>query len=82
MANLNKMSREKLLKAGFKFIRLTDYPCKDGIHYQIRFCDNDDFVWKTLNTYNTKDARERAAAELISEGPYLVLELNKEGGEQ
>jgi len=26
MANLNKMSREKLLKAGFKFIRLTDYP--------------------------------------------------------
>lgn len=74
MANITKMSRVKLLKAGYVFIRMLDYPCMDGVHYQIRFCDNENFVWKTLNTYNTKVARSRAAAELISKGPYLCLE--------
>ena len=60
---------------GYVFIRMTDYVCMDGVVYhQIRFCDNEEFVWKTLNTYNTKAARERAAAELISNGPYLCLE--------
>ena len=66
------MSREKLLKAGYKYIRLTDYPYKDGIRYQIRYCDNDKFTWRVLDTYPTKAARERAARKLIAEGPYLI----------
>ena len=70
--DINRMSREKLLKAGYKFIRMTDYPCKDGVRLQIRYCDNTNFVWKLLDTYPTKAARERAAKELIAEGPYLI----------
>ena len=66
------MSREKLLKAGYKFIRLTDYPCKDGIRYQIRYCDNVNFTWRVLDTFPTKAAREREARRLIEEGPYLI----------
>ena len=70
--DINRMSREKLLKAGYKFIRMTDYPCKDGIRLQIRYCDNVNFVWKLLDTYPTKAAREREAKRLIEEGPYLL----------
>lgn len=70
--DINRMSREKLLKAGYKFIRLTDYPCKDGIRLQIRYCDNVNFVWKLLGTYSTKAEREREAKRLIEEGPYLI----------
>jgi hypothetical protein len=69
--DINRMSREKLLKAGYKFIRMTDYPTKDGIRHQIRYCDNVNFVWKLLETYPTKVARERAAEKLITDGPYL-----------
>ena len=70
--DINRMSREKLLKAGYKFIRMTDYPCKDGIRLQIRYCDNTNFVWKLLDTFPTKAAREREARRLIVEGPYLI----------
>lgn len=70
--DINRMSREKLLKAGYKFIRMTDYPCKDGIRLQIRYCDNVNFVWKLLDTYKTKAELEREAKRLIEEGPYLI----------
>ena len=70
--DINRMSREKLLKAGYKFIRMTDYPCKDGIRLQIRYRDNTNFVWKLLGTYSTKAEREREAKRLIEEGPYLI----------
>lgn len=70
--DINRMSREKLLKAGYKFIRMTDYPCNDGIRLQIRYCDNENFTWRVLDTYPTKAAREREAKRLIEEGPYLI----------
>ena len=55
--DINRMSREKLLKAGYKFIRMTDYPTKDGIRLQIRYCDNVNFVWKLLEAAAAREGR-------------------------
>lgn len=73
-ATLFRLSKEKLLDAGYVFLRLDD---ADGLNRdpRIRYCKgtNLDYGrWKVMETFPSKAARNRRAKELIESGKYLI----------
>lgn len=72
-ATLFRLSKEKLLDAGYTFLRIEDFG-ESGI-CRIRYCSGssrDTIAWKVLETFPTKAARDRRAKELIESGKYLM----------
>lgn len=69
-ATLFRLSKEKLLDAGYTFLRIDDAD-ESGRNARIRFSDKYG-VWKVLETFPTKAARDRRAKELIESGKYLM----------
>lgn len=72
-ATLFRLSKEKLLDAGYTFLRLDDLG-ESGI-CRIKYCSGssrDTIAWKVLETFTTKAARDRRAKELIESGKYLM----------
>lgn len=72
-ATLFRLSKEKLLDAGYTFLRL-DEKDESG-NCQIRYCSGssrDTIAWEVLETFTTKAARDRRAKELIESGKYLM----------
>lgn len=62
---MNKKSVEKLLAAGYIFLRKED---GIGTGRQISIKYSDSFgVWKTLETFKTKVARDKRINELIED---------------
>ncbi|MBO7652840.1 MAG: hypothetical protein J6S84_09065 [Bacteroidales bacterium] len=72
-ATLFRLSKEKLLDAGYTFLRLDDFG--ESGNCWIRYCSGssrDTIAWKVLETFPTKAARDRRAKELIESGKYLM----------
>lgn len=70
--NLTKPTVEKLLAHGYKFIRLTDDGGSQGDKPKIKYSDQFG-VWRTLEVFDTKAARDRRAKELILNDCYLYI---------
>lgn len=61
-----KLSREKLLEAGYRFIRLTEDGGPRGDEPKIKIC-NEWGVWRTHSLHPSKAARDREALRLVAE---------------
>jgi len=75
MVNLQRISKEKLLDAGFKFLRARE---DGGSEYnQPRIVFSDKFgTWSNYGVYKTKKERDRVMRELV-ENPkerYIVID--------
>lgn len=70
---MNKKSVEKLLAAGYIFLR-TENNDLNGRKIQIKYSDSFG-VWKTLETFKTKVARDKRINELLDDEntKYLFL---------
>lgn len=64
--NPEKASKELLLKAGFRFIRLTEDGGDKGDKPKIKICDSFG-VWRTHSIHPSKAARDREALRLVME---------------
>lgn len=64
-------SKKKLLKEGYKFIRLQE--AQESKPHTITVCENYG-SWRKLETFPSNAAMVRRANELISSGKYLCLE--------
>ena len=80
-ATLFRLSKEKLLDAGYTFLRLDDFG--ESGNCRIRYCSGsswDTIAWKVLETFTTKAASHNTtlpftrnrAKELIESGKYLM----------
>jgi len=64
---MEKISVEKLLKAGYIFLR----PAEDAHSYKIKY--SEEFgAWCTFQKFSTKRARDTRIAELLREPNYLM----------
>lgn len=70
--NLTKPSVEKLLAQGYKLIRTSEDGGSMGDKPKIKYCEKFG-VWRTLEIFDTKAARDRRALELINNDCYLCL---------
>lgn len=61
-----KLSREMLLNAGYRFIRLTEDGGSMGNEPKIKICDKWG-AWRTHGLYPTKTARDKEALRLVRE---------------
>lgn len=66
-------TRRKLLKDGYKFIRLTEDGGSMSSDPKIKICE-DWGVWRTYCVYPTKAARDRAAIDLINNHQCLCID--------
>jgi hypothetical protein len=75
MENLEKISKQKLLKAGFKFLRL-GIGGANLTEKEITVCEERYGVWKLYGRYPTKAERERKARELIEAkgSMYIIID--------
>ncbi|MDR1883710.1 MAG: hypothetical protein LBR26_13140 [Prevotella sp.] len=67
---MEKNSVEKLLKAGYVFLRADDGGWNKERKYRIRYSDCFG-TWKVLEKFPTKAARDRRIKELMEEDKYL-----------
>ena len=75
MVNLERLSKEKLLNAGYKFLRSKE----DGgaEHNLPRITVSDSFgKWSNYGVYKTKKERDRVLRDLVEnpKGKYIVID--------
>lgn len=75
MENLEKISKQKLLKAGYKLLRL-GIGGKNLTEPEITVCEGRYGVWKLLGRYASKAERERKARELVEakNSMYIIVD--------
>ena len=67
---MEKTSMNKLMAAGYMFIRSDNEP-----NIRIKYRKQDSGDWKTLEKFETKAARDRRFAELLNE-PMIISDSN------
>ena len=70
---MDRASKEKLLKAGYVFLRTEDVCKPDGKKARIRY-SKEHGVWKVLGEFDTKAARNREVQELLKKPDFLLDE--------
>lgn len=75
MENLNRKSKDKLLKAGYIFLRIDDFGGPQGDEPKIKECSRFG-SWRTHSRYKTKKERDAALRKLVEEkgSMYLVID--------
>jgi len=68
---MEKISVEKLLKAGYIFLRKDDYGGSMKNEPKIKYSDTFG-VWRTFQRFASKAARDRRLNELLQEPNYLM----------
>ncbi len=77
MRNLNKVTREKLNAAGYKFLRASEfYNVKDGSTVPVIKVAEKDDVWRHYGKYASKKERDQVMHELVEDekSMYLVID--------
>ncbi len=72
METIDKVCRQRLYSAGYKFIRLVDEDHINGALPKIKVSETFG-SWRTLYVFTTKAARDRRALELVMTGKYLSI---------
>lgn len=72
MESIDKMCRQRLYAAGYKFIRLVEEVGIDKPVPKIKVSETFG-SWRTLYVFQTKAARDRRALELVMTGKYLSI---------
>lgn len=72
MINLERISKERLLKEGWRFIRITEDGGNTGDKPKIKVCEEFG-VWRTEKVFDTKKARDEYARHMIETTKTLYL---------
>ncbi len=75
MESLQRISKDKLLAAGYEFLRTDDFGGPKGDEPKIKVCSRFG-SWRTLKRYKTKKERDAAMRDLVEskESKYLVID--------